>query len=72
MLYGGAGDDILMGGNSRDMLFGGEGADTLDGGAEDIDFVSYADSGKAVTVNLSVTDAKASAMDQVAMQKGTN
>ncbi|WP_225770490.1 calcium-binding protein [Inquilinus sp. Marseille-Q2685] len=50
-IHGYAGDDTLQGKAHDDRLIGGAGADTLDGGAG-FDTVSYADSIKAVTVNL--------------------
>ncbi len=50
-LSGNAGNDTLLGGAGADLLTGGAGADTIDGGAG-VDIVSYADSAKAVRVEL--------------------
>lgn len=60
VLDGGAGNDHLIGGDlNEDTLIGGEGADTLDGGSGGVgiynDYVSYANAGTGVTVNLSDT-----------------
>ncbi|WP_225766669.1 calcium-binding protein [Inquilinus sp. Marseille-Q2685] len=51
-LVGGSAAEILRGGAGNDVLRGGAGADTLDGGAGS-DLVTYVDSAKGVTVNLS-------------------
>ncbi len=56
-LFGGNGDDTLIGGDGDDVLYGGVGADILNGGAQNAftwgaDFVNYADSSVAVTINL--------------------
>lgn len=50
-LRGGAGADTLIGGNGDDLLVGDRGGDLLRGGSGD-DAVSYAASGRQVTVNL--------------------
>ncbi len=52
-LDGGAGVDNLDGGSGVDILIGGAGADVLDGGTGGDDTASYADSGAAVSVDLS-------------------
>ena len=52
-LSGGGGNDRLLGGGGDDMLEGGAGADRLFGGAG-VDWVSYAGSDEAVTVDLEV------------------
>lgn len=55
LINGGKGDDQLYGADGDDILIGGAGADLMDGGtgAEiNGDWVSYATSAKAVTVNL--------------------
>ena len=52
-ISGGLGDDSLLGEGGDDVLNGGAGADTLDGGLGK-DLVTYADSGAAVTVDLSL------------------
>lgn len=59
-LDGGDGDDSLTGGDGNDLFYGGNGSDTLEGGAGadtfdggwGLDYVSYAGSGSAVTVDL--------------------
>jgi VCBS repeat-containing protein len=51
VLLGETGDDNLNGGDGDDTLSGGAGADTLDGGAGR-NFLSYASSDDAVSVNL--------------------
>ncbi len=50
-LKGLAGNDILNGGDGGDFLVGGAGNDKLNGGSG-IDLVGFADSGRAVTVDL--------------------
>jgi hypothetical protein len=60
VLVGAAGDDVLIGAAANDTLQGGVGGDSFNGGAGDdridggsnTDFVSYADSPVAVTVEL--------------------
>ena len=59
-LWGGKDDDILEGGAGNDVLEGGEGADELNGG-EGSDTAAYTRSGEAVTVNLNVAAADATA-----------
>ena len=54
ILNGRAGNDVLNGGAGWDWLVGGLGNDTLDGGG-DIDWASYEDAGKGVTVSLAIT-----------------
>ena len=61
-LFGGMGDDLLEGGLDNDVLEGGMGADELDGG-DGYDIAAYTMSGEAVTVNLSVAAADATAMN---------
>ncbi|MBZ6076087.1 calcium-binding protein [Microvirga puerhi] len=51
-LVGGDGNDSLYGGSQDDSIDGGRGADSIDGGSG-IDRVTYADSDRAVSVNLS-------------------
>lgn len=51
-LKGGAGDDTLDGGADNDLIAGGAGADIIDGGAGS-DTAVYAESGSAVTIDLS-------------------
>lgn len=50
-LIGGDGDDLFYGGTGSDTFEGGAGADTFDGGWG-LDYISYANSGSAVSVNL--------------------
>src|SRR5688572_2331295 len=56
-LFGGAGDDSLWNsamilGDAISVLEGGAGADRIHGSANGIEYVSYASSSAAVTVNL--------------------
>ena len=60
ILFGGKQDDTLMGGMGDDILEGGEGDDDLDGGEGD-DAAAYTRSDTAVTVNLGVMPADATA-----------
>ena len=53
LLFGGAGNDTLTGTAGNDTLEGGAGGDTLVGG-DGVDEASYASSGAAVLVNLSL------------------
>jgi Ca2+-binding RTX toxin-like protein len=62
ILVGHGGDDTLDGGAGNDRLTGGAGADALTGGA-DSDTASYAGSGAAVTVDLTLAGAQISAGD---------
>jgi hypothetical protein len=43
VLYGGAGNDVIVGGSAADQVYGGEGTDTLSGGAGDDVIVSVGD-----------------------------
>ena len=69
MLFGGMDDDTLMGGMGDDVLEGGPGADEIDGGEHGMmgDTASYTMSDMAVTVNLGVMPADATAMNPHAM-----
>ncbi|MFO0346614.1 MAG: cadherin domain-containing protein [Labrys sp. (in: a-proteobacteria)] len=55
-------EDVMSGGDGNDTLLGSAGADTIDGGAG-IDTISYAASGAAVSVNLSLSGAQVSTGD---------
>lgn len=57
VLYGRGGNDVIEGGAGWDWLVGGLGNDTIDGGG-DIDWASYEDASKGVTVSLAITGAQ--------------
>ena len=64
-LFGGMDNDTLMGGMGDDVLEGGAGADHVFGGEHGLlgDTASYTMSGEAVTLNLGVMPADATAMN---------
>lgn len=57
ILIGNAGNDTITAGNGNDTIIGGAGADSIDGGAN-TDIISYASSGSAINVNLSLGTAQ--------------
>jgi Ca2+-binding RTX toxin-like protein len=64
IIDGGPGNDTLKGSAGNDTLIGGAGNDTLTGGAG-TDTVSYADTSKAVTVDLNKTKAQSTGGDGI-------